>query len=117
MENQLASMKMFSGNTRLIKLLEQSLEIKKAMHFKIEDTKTIGRLLGFKIKTNMELKSLSFSYILYSNAALGEKHNSIFGDFVLVDDRKQTISILNNMDMLLVGLTQFTIPKNTLYSL
>ena len=117
MENQLTSMRMFSGNTRLINLLEQALEIKKGLQFKLKDVKTIGRLLGFQIQTNMQLKFLSFSYILYSADSLHEKHASIFGDFLLVDDNRKSISVLSNMDMLFVGLTQFTIPQNTRYSL
>lgn len=116
MENQLASMKMFSANPRLVKLLEESLEIKKGLQFKISDAKNVGSLLGFKIQTNMELISVSFSYIVFSNLAMRDKHNSIIGDFILVDQKEEKISVMSNMGMLLVGLTQFTIPQNTLYN-
>lgn len=36
----------------------------------------------------MKINSLTFSYIVYSNQALKDKHNSVIGDFTLVDNKK-----------------------------
>ena len=91
MENQLATMKMFSSNPRLVQLLERALELKKAATFKIGDVKVAGRLFGFQIESNMQLKELSFSYLLFSGVALSDQHNSILGDFTLVDGQKHMI--------------------------
>ena len=64
----------------------------------------------------MEMRSLTFSYVIFSNIILREKHNIISGDFSLVDQNSHRFSILSNMGMLLAGLTQFSIPRSELYS-
>ena len=85
------------------------------MQLAIKDTRILGRLLTFNIETNTNLEAIRFSYLMYSNTVLSEKHNSIFGDFTLINGNQHRISVMNNMDMLMAGLTQFKLPRDRLF--
>ena len=114
MQNQYDSFKQFSTNTQLITYFFQALQINKAIQFSIADVKTLGRLFSFNINTNGDLSSLSYSYVIFSKSKINEKHNYIAQDFTL-SNAQVKFSSLQNVDMLLTGLTGFNIPRDAFY--
>ena len=60
---------------------------------------------------------MRFSFILYSQQNLTEQHSFIASNFYLVNDAQYKFTPLQNMDMKIVGLNQFKVPRDKLFSL
>ena len=81
----------------------------------LNGSKVVGSFLSFSIVTNSELKSIRYSYLIFSGRVFEEKHNYIIGDFTLINNDKHKFSCLNRMEMLFTGLLSFHIPRNQNY--
>ena len=75
----------------------------------------MSNFLGLSLNTNGQLFSLRYSYILFSNQVIVEKHDYIVGDFKLVNGEEYKFSSLSHMDLLLTGLNSFHIPRDRNY--
>ncbi len=59
---------------------------------------------------------MKFSYILFNQRAITDKHSFIAGDFDLLNGNQYKLTPLQNMDNMIIGLNQFKAPRDQLYS-
>lgn len=57
-----------------------------------------------------------FSYILFSQKVLTEKHNYLTNDIFLINGNQFRFTPLQNMDMMFVGLTNLKASRDQYYS-
>lgn len=113
---QYENFKKFSTNAQLISYFSQAVEDKKAISFKIASAKILGRILTINIEANCDITSFKYSYILFSQKTLTEKHNYLSADFFLINQNQYKFTPLQNMDMVFSGLINIKTPRDQLYT-
>ena len=119
MVSQYENFKSFSTNQELLRYFENAIEEKKTLQVRIHDPKILSSFLGLSItiSPSTELLSITYSYVLFSNVVLADKHDYILGNFVLVDNQAKSISSLSHMEMHMKALQGMHIPRDYMYGL
>lgn len=73
--------------------------------------KILGRLYTFSIESNGELTCLGHSYIIFSKKNYMDVHGYITDTFGFLNANEYKFSSLQNMDMLMTGLTGIKLPR------
>jgi hypothetical protein len=81
------------------------------------NSKIIGSRVNINFETNCEVALLRYSYILYSQQNLVDQHSFIAPSFSLINDGQYKFTPLQNMGMRMVGLNQFKVPRDKLFTL
>ena len=115
LKRQYNNFKTFSTNQKLLQYFDEALVEYRGLSLSISKEGVVGDFLAFNVNTNSVLRELYYTYVIFSNKALNEKHRQVNGNFYLLNSAYE-FKPLENMGMLLAGLTSFTVPRNTDFS-